>query len=664
MNMPRGCTRSLRVFILLLLIVAACSSAFIPRRVSAQPNRETPLDIQVVLIGFNEEDVDLNYLDWNNPSYKYQSVLIPGVGTGVMFRFNYTYRFAPKSFEDSFIDFLSSIGVEEYMKDQLWNYSFKFTHFGVSLNYTTFTADALNTFYDADAVEDWLINNIGEVDVDRDRYTLVIANLYGSIPSTTPDQFDSAISGGKALLTPHFYNITAVDRDLGYRSDRRWMTAWGGESRLYFIDLSAGPSPITGELPIQLAVHMNRLDEASPYFKVWLTQYLSDYIYGVVYNLFAPDLLYPISLAESYRVDILMLDNRSSRDPRLEESLDINLIRESLEELLPFAEVKVEARFEALADHPELEEVIRASTSQSRGVQAGFPPDQVYPPNFVDARPIYEWLSAEGGNHLRDLFDVTRNERVYDIPVLVFAFQRDFNLAFTFKDWISKGAPRDIWGAALYDVALISHSEYDLKAGEYPLPGRVGQPGRGYGFTQTIIHEVGHMLGLNHPFIYDEVEDFTDSVMAYYPNRYSFSRFEVDALLRAFTDKLLIYVESTVANSRLNPLASGIVGGVEEKIREAEGFYKDMKYLEALKSAREARIQAAKLLYIPLKEPMMRWGWFGVAAIAIGLTGFAAGYLIHRRAVQRRPPCPYCHSPLAWIEEYGRYYCHDCERYV
>ncbi|MGC8850155.1 MAG: hypothetical protein ACP5QI_06760, partial [Candidatus Bathyarchaeia archaeon] len=116
------------------------------------------------------------------------------------------------------------------------------------------------------------------------------------------------------------------------------------------------------------------------------------------------------------------------------------------------------------------------------------------------------------------------------------------------------------------------------------------------------------------------------------------------------------------ANSGMNPLTSGIIGEVYEKVREAERHYNDMNYLEALKSAKEARIQASKLIYIPLKGSVV--GLDAVAVIAVGLISFATGYLLHRRAVQRRPLCPYCHSPLTWIEEYERYYCYGCERYV
>ncbi|MGC8850442.1 MAG: hypothetical protein ACP5QI_08235, partial [Candidatus Bathyarchaeia archaeon] len=202
MNMSGRHLRTFKILLLLFLAVVLPLSVFNSFIVgaSAQSSRETLLNIQIVFIGFHREEVDLKYLDWNNPSYKYQSVLIPGVDTGVMFRFNYTYKFAPKEFEDRLIDFLASIRIEEYMKDQLWNYSFKLTHFGVSLNYTTFEADALNTFYNADAVEDWLINHIDEAGVDGEKkYTLIMADLHELVPSVTSEQFDSAVSGGETL---------------------------------------------------------------------------------------------------------------------------------------------------------------------------------------------------------------------------------------------------------------------------------------------------------------------------------------------------------------------------------------------------------------------------------------------------------------------------------
>ncbi len=648
--------------IFLALTVSLAVGGFETGVAAAQSQiRESPLKIQVVFVGFSGEDISLEYLDWNNPPYKHQTIRIPGIGTNVVFKFDYIYKFASQSFESRFVEFLNSIAVEERALNQMWNTSIKLTRSGLSVNYTTFEADALNVFYDADAVEGWLADHIGEVGVDADKYTLVVTDLHKVIPSATPNQFDTALSGERVLLTPHFYNVTLVDRDLNYRSNRKWMTAWGGRNRLYFIDLSAGPSQVTKELPIQLSAHANRLDVDSRYYGNWLTQYLSDYMYGVVQNLFAPDLLYPTNYAETYKVDILLLDNRSDPTPRLENTLDTTMVKESLKELLPFAEVKVEARFMTLDDYPELKRVVQASTSQSRGVQTGFPPDPMYPPNFVDARPVYQWLSEEGEGNLEDLFDVTRTEREYDIPVIVFAFQRDFNLAFTFKDLIA-GGTEDIWGVALYDLALISHSEYELRIGDYATTSGADQPGRGFGFTQTVIHEVGHMLGLNHPFIYDPVEDFIASVMAYYPNVYRFSKFDIDTLLRAFTDNFLSYAESTTAKAKPNPLTSRIVSSVEDKIHEAESFYGDMDYLNAFKSAAEARIEASKLQYIPSGVPVI--GWIGAAVIAAGVSGFALGYWMHRRSVRRTSICPYCRSSLTWMDEYERYYCQQCEQYV
>ncbi|WP_455367251.1 hypothetical protein, partial [[Eubacterium] cellulosolvens] len=408
------------------------------------------------------------------------------------------------------------------------------------MNYTNFEINTENTFYEADKVSRWLTDRL-EVfgGPPENGYTLFVMNLYDRAPCFTSEQFNQIIQKKAAIATPHYYNKTYTDTDLRLRTNRLWMTSWGGHDRAYFIDVSAGPSMVDQQLPLQLALSTNNIPMDTLYELKWINQYISDYINGAVQNLFAPDFIYPISLAQKYTIDILVLDNRTENiSPTIEETVNKEEIQKQLQSILPYAEVEVEAKYARLERHSELNDIVRSSTITGR-VETSFPPSTLYPPNMVDLRPLYEWLSESGEDHLKDYFKVTRSNQEWSIPVIVFAFQKDFNLGVTYKEWLAqKGLKMDIWGIALYDLVLISHSEYDLQMGDYLISGPK-QPAAGYGFTQTIIHEVGHMIGLNHPFIYDPTQNYVDSVMSYYPYPTSFSQFDKDVLWRGLADELI-----------------------------------------------------------------------------------------------------------------------------
>ncbi|MBS7623822.1 hypothetical protein KEJ39_09185 [Candidatus Bathyarchaeota archaeon] len=555
----------------LLLLLLICS---IPKDTSADSSdvgveltarRVSDLRVKVVFMGFNPELVNTSYLRWNLPSLKIQQCLNPGQATGVQYRLNYDLVFAPRDVEDLFVDYLDSLVKIEISRNPF---------FGVNLT---------NAFYPAGLVENWLKFHESELGGDpKPGYTLVLANLTGRIPSVTPSQYDDYLNRSISKITPHYYNVTCFDIDLHMTLKRRWMTSWGGVERLYYIDLSAGPSNVTRQLPLQWVIRANNISLQDAYGSRWLTQYLADYIYGPVDSLFAPDFIYPIRLAKRYLIDILVIDNRTDYHiPQLENALNPARIRIELEKLLPFAEVSVKTRFINVTSSAELTRLVVTSTTPIGKANV----------SIVDSRPLYHWFNEEGEGHLKDFFNASGDDAGVHIPVIAFIFSGEYQLGFTFKEELVLPTPSgSIWGVALGDMVLVSHSSRDLIRGNFT---EEKQPQRGFGLTNTILHEVGHMLGLSHPFRADPTQNFVASVMSYYPYEYSFSIFDRDALLRGYVDSLLIASKVNLASTPPNLLNQNLLSSIQGKVEIAEEAYSKMDYQEALSASLEARRGAA-----------------------------------------------------------------------
>jgi hypothetical protein len=624
-------------------------------------NRDVTMPLRIVFVGLDSNLIDQNYLRWNAPAQRYPITEIPGISTGTTYSFQYDISFASSSFSSEFVSYLNSVAKQEHRVNVLWNESYFKIQGAYFLNYTHFPINATNTYYPADQVESWLVShaqNFGGL--EQNGYTLMVADLSKELPSATAAEFSSIGTRNQLTLTPHFYNKTYADHDLGIQLNRRYMTSWGGHSRFYFIDISAGPGSAAEQLPVQLAASINNLNQDNPYWPTWLTQYVSDYISGPVYNLFAPDFIYPLNYAPTYRVKIFVFDNRTNQTPPIQSTVDANEVRYQLSSLVPFADVEVQTSFLKLSDYPELLKVVESAASPSL---VGLSP-------VVDAKPIYNWLSESGEGNIAKLTQVTRDSNIYDIPEFIFAFQGDYNFGFTYKESIAKdvGFDRTIWGVSLYDLVLISHSADDFARGDLSTP---VQPNLGFGFTNTIIHETGHMLGLVHPFSYDPTENFVSSVMAYYTYEEIYSQFDKDLVQRGFADQLIRYATGLLKSTQFDFANWANINSAQSMLSEAESAYDVMNYTQAAQRAFQA-YQSASLANLLGGGPTTGQSSLWIVAGFSFIIGAIVAYVSLRRKTQKTANtagpamsqrCSVCQSNLTWIHQYNRWYCYKCQRY-
>jgi len=662
----------LAISLLILLSVSQANGQYSqsnsPGAVAA--SRVTPLTIKIVLLGFSTTDLNSSYLTSgiNSIPVKYQQVLQGPINTGVMFNFTYQYTYEkPNStLVQSFAQYLNSIGREQdtvpgQLVSGLYNPALD--------NSSTRVNRVHNYFYDASKVENWLTSNqtlFGPVPTAG--YTLFIADLNKTIPSLSYRQYQAyntkcpAICINNTTAQAHYYNRTVTDPDLGLQLTRHYMTGWGGTGRIYYADLSAGTSYWTDELPIQVAAGARGVNLSTPYGRIWAAEFINDYIFGAVYNLFSADQLYPVTYAQNYNFQLFVFDNRTNAEkakgPKISTTLNTTMVRSQLASLLPFAKVTVTAKFANTTAYPQLAAVVANATTKVRDPALSIP--------IVDARLVWNWLSTYGQGHITQFINATHTTSNYDIPGFLFAFQGNYTFAFTFKENIAlREPPGSITGVALGDMILVDQSNSTLTAGNDP--SSYNQPGKGMGFTRAAIHELGHMIGLNHPFLYDQTEDFTNSVMAYYPYSNTYSQFDKDTVLRGINDELLIVAQDALAATGNSLINSGTIAAARQQMTLADQHYSTMDYAGAVQYSLAAALDA---LQAEASGSLFSAGLvFGLIGLAIGVTaGLLGGFFFFRKrkatAAVGYNLCPTCQQPVRWDPVQMKWYCDRCQKPV
>jgi len=436
------------------------------------------------------------------------------------------------------------------------------------------------------------------------------------------------------------------------------MTGWGGSGRFYYMDLSAGPSYWTNELPVQVASQLRGVDTGSYYGKLWMSQFVGSYVFGAVYNLFAADQLYPVNYSQGYNIQLFVFDNRTLTEKLalpLSRTINQTRIQETLASLVPFARVTVKVNPADITDYPGLAGIVANATTKLIDPSIQRP--------IVDGNLVYRWLTTNGLGHVTSFINVTRTTSEIDIPGFLFAFKGNYTFGVPVKEDIASADPgRSFAGEALGDMVLIGLSQSDFILGNSTTP---RQPGKGDGFTHATIHEMGHMMGLNHPFIYDQTEDFTDTVMGYYAYSLNYSQFDRDTFLRGVNDELLSFAQQTLSTVQNTVFNSGEILRAEQNIAQADKMYQAMNYSGAVPysfAAAEAAYSAQQPAGSVISPSLV----FGIIGVAIGVgIGVLLGYLIFRRrnhvGVQYNR-CPTCHQPLRWDAVQMRWYCDTCQK--
>src|SRR2546422_5881925 len=669
MQMRIGKISPIAISLLILLSISQANGQYSqstsPGAVAA--SRVVPLTIKIVLLGFSSTDLNSSYLTSgiNSIPVKYQQVLQGPINTGVMFSFTYQYVYekASSTLVQSFAKYLNSTVKEQDTFPVQPPPGFA----NPALNNTGSRVNrVLNYFYDASKVENWLTSNqtlFGAVPTAG--YTLFIADLNTTIPSLTYQQYQAyntkcpAICTSNVTAKAHYYNRTATDPDLGLNLTRHYMTGWGGTGRIYYMDLSAGTSYWTDELPIQVAAGARGVNLSTSYGRVWAAEFINDYIAGAVDNLFAADQLYPVTYAQNYNFQLLVFDNRTAieraKGPKISTTLNTSLVQSQLASLLPFARVTVTARFSNITAYPELAAVVANATTKVKDPALSIP--------IVDARLVWNWLSTYGQGHITQFINATHTTTTYDIPGFLFAFQGNYTFAFTFKENIAlREPPGSITGVALGDMILVDQSNATLTAGNDP--STYNQPRKGMGFTRVAIHELGHMMGLNHPFIYDQTEDFTDSVMAYYPYSNTYSQFDKDTVLRGINDELLIVAQDALAATGNNLINGGAIASARREMALADQHYSTMDYAGAVQYSLAAALDA---LQAESTSSFFSSGLvFGLIGLAVGVSsGLIGGYFLFKRKKRASVGynlCPTCQQPARWDPVQMKWYCDRCQK--
>lgn len=505
--------------------------------------------------------------------------------TNLSFNYHYNLVYTNRSFEDAFFKHLSRIGqpgpITEYQA--AYNDQWAATH-----------QIEDNLYLDAPSVERWLAQNAGPLaKVDTRQYTVFFINW-----TSRPD------------FRHHVYTkMDEVDPDTGYNfgaeRESRKIIAWGGtapddpqggtgkESRLWFYDLSAGPESWTDNWDLDDADldgddvpdyrmppvwEYGNTDGYRPFTSV--SEDLGIITRWVAVNLlFTTSPLYDPAINGPKLPSHVQLDlNTYQADPSFnaQQYLNLEFVTSHLGALQPLNRFSAELNDAAFSGEA-------ASVYQSWLTSFSPNPVSYYPNRLGDPFADLFLYACDHQNQFLEQNDD------YELPVYLYSttdeeLNGDGLLGYADDDYTS--------GTQSYVFGFTAPLFREL----------------GYGNSGTVVHEVGHHLGMSHPhdgfdpesgFDYGAAGgayftwtgDESNSVMGYLDLNYDFGQFDRDNMNRNLTAVYLNQANAILGQIAALPAASRVVTLLRQadtSAAAARSLLRAHRYPAATAQARDA----------------------------------------------------------------------------
>ena len=277
----------------------------------------------------------------------------------------------------------------------------------------------------------------------------------------------------------HSYGITTedVDKDTEFRQEG--MMGFGGKYRLYFIDLTSGPSYYP-DVPIPTVarqVHKNVFDIANEqdYQKL-----VSNYVNDAITLLFTPSYLYEPTYKSKYMLDIFVIDQTSGKSFGTigSQYLTASKLEASMKSLVPYSEweSKIEGKSFDWLPRDLGRTIIRSlSFNTERGI------DTISVSSATLPEELDKWKKSRLTPEQAEELEKEKGTTVY-LPVIILVFD-----AVAYVDDGAQGiALPDVDDPTIPCCVIIATNKNILVDHDV-------------GLTSVTVHEVGHFLGLRHP---------------------------------------------------------------------------------------------------------------------------------------------------------------------